>query len=267
MVREGFATAGVPIHLHLVKGRELEATLARVATGASRVVIGGGDGTLGNAAAILAKAGSAMAILPLGTRNHLARQLDIPLELPAAIEIAAAGRTLRIDLGKAGSQIFVNNASVGLYSRLVRSRDAMRGPKWFANLPAAIRVLRNFRSQTIRLSIEGQMHMIDTPLLFIGNNRYMLERGRIGERETLSAGELSFYALAAHSPLKLVLSVLRTLMGSALLQRDFCALEVGRTGTIEGSGGLQVTCDGEPHLMGLPLEISVLSAALEVIVP
>lgn len=265
-LREAFAQAGVPIALELVAGERLGDAVASKA-GAPLVVVGGGDGTLGLAAGLLASAGSALGILPLGTRNHLARQLGLPGDLAAAAKVIAAGRRTRIDLGRIGERTFVNNASLGLYGRLVRTREGLAAPKWLANLPAAWHVLRHLRVHPLRLEIEGESDRLETPLLFIGNGAYSLTGGKLGERETLSDGTLSFYAVAASTPWQLAVMGLRVLVGRADPERDFAALKLGRHATISGGPTLDVACDGEVERMVLPLELASLPGALEVIVP
>lgn len=265
-LHDSFAEAGLDIELHLAEANGLSRILAKVAQ-KPLVIMGGGDGTLGSAAGILAEAGSTMAILPLGTRNHLARQLGLPLDLAEAAKVIAAGRTKRIDLGRVGDRVFVNNASVGLYTRLVRDREAMRLPKRLANIPAAWRVLRHLHPHSMQLSIDGQTHHMATPLLFIGNNRYSLEQGSVGDRQSLSQGELAFYAVAPLKPLQLIGMAVRTLIGRAQPNRDFCALETGTDATLAGSAALDVACDGEVERMRLPLKFTSLPRALEVVVP
>src|SRR5262245_56801432 len=82
-VGDAFAATGRTIILELLDGDEVAAAARRHA-GAPVVVVGGGDGTIGAAAAGLAHSASALAVLPLGTRNHFARQLGLPLDLPGA---------------------------------------------------------------------------------------------------------------------------------------------------------------------------------------
>jgi diacylglycerol kinase family enzyme len=269
-VEKAFAQAGLPVALHLVDGSALSHTLAGLA-GSPVVAVGGGDGTLGHAAGLLAAAGQAMAILPLGTRNHLARQLAIPDDLEGAARVIAAGRRQRIDLAHAGDRIFVNNASLGLYARLVRDREAVvaraHAPKWLANIPAAWHVLAHLRSHPLDLEIDGERHSIATPLLFIGNNRYLLSAGEVGTRDSLSDGELSFYAVAARTPLQLLAMALRTLIGRGDPARDFAALTTGRRATLRGRSHLDVACDGEVARMALPLDLEIMPGALEVVVP
>lgn len=98
-VEAAFAGVGVAIALELVDGGAIASRAAAV-SGEPLVVVGGGDGTLGAAASALAGTGSALGILPLGTRNHLARELGIPADLTGAARVIARGETRRIDLGR-----------------------------------------------------------------------------------------------------------------------------------------------------------------------
>ena len=120
-IEAAFAAAGRPIALELVAGEDLPAALDRHA-GAPRVAVGGGDGTLATAAQALSRRGGELAILPLGTRNHFACQLGVPLDLAGAARLAATGKARQVDLGDAGGRVFINNLSAGAYVELVRER-------------------------------------------------------------------------------------------------------------------------------------------------
>jgi diacylglycerol kinase family enzyme len=263
-LREAFA--GSDIALKLVEGSAIAAAVEG-AKGAPIVAIGGGDGTQGSAAALLAGSESAQLVLPLGTRNHLARQLGVPLDLAKAAKLAATGRRTAIDLAKAGDRIFVNNASIGMYTRLVRLRDRVAGPKWLGTIPAAWTVLRTLRARPLMLKVDGKPQRVVTPLLFIGNNRYSLDTGKVGERESLSDGVLSLFAVAQRKPLGLVGFAMRALVGRADPERDFCALTEAREVVLEGDGSIQVAFDGEVEVMPLPLTFSIMPGALLVVVP
>jgi len=149
LLDEAFAATGRAVSMELLDGADMDAAVARHAD-QPLVIIGGGDGTLSSAAAVMAGRRGAIGILPLGTRNHLARQLGVPLDLAQAARLAVSGQRKRIDLGTAGSRVFVNNASFGIYTRFVRVRDGMDGPKWRSAMPAALHALRHMRAQQFR---------------------------------------------------------------------------------------------------------------------
>jgi diacylglycerol kinase family enzyme len=196
-VREAFA--GQDIDLQLIEGKDIAATVKQAA-GRAVVAIGGGDGTQGSAAAVFANSDTAQIVLPLGTRNHLAKQLGMPTSLAEAAKVARDGKPEAIDLAKASDsateRVFVNNASIGLYTKLVRERDKRWGPKWLGTIPATWIVLRTLRAKPLQLAIDGKRQRVVTPLLFIGNNRYSLNAGSVGERVSLSDGVLSLFVVA-----------------------------------------------------------------------
>jgi len=128
-------------------------------------------------------------------------------------------------------------------------------------------VLRTFRARPLWLAIDGERRRVVTPLLFIGNNRYSLDAGRLGQRESMSGGLLSLYAIERKGALALLGFAARALLGRADPERDFCELADAREVTIEGAGQIAVAFDGEVEWMALPLTFAIMPAALEVMVP
>lgn len=121
-----FAAAGAQADVRLIDPREIANAVREAATARARLVVGGGDGTIGCVAQALAdRPGSELALLPLGTLNHLARDLGIPPTIEEAAALAVHGRAVPVDVAVVNGQRFVNNASVGLYPFMVRRRDVM----------------------------------------------------------------------------------------------------------------------------------------------
>jgi diacylglycerol kinase family enzyme len=266
-IESAFAAAGQPIALELVDGDGVGQAVDRHA-GVPRIVVGGGDGTIGAAAAVISRSGGELAVLPLGTLNHFAGQLQVSPDLVDAARLASTSSVRRVDLGEAGGEVFINNLSVGAYVELVRRREASRLPKFMATIPAAWRTLRRLRSRSFILSIDGEPVQIRTPLLFIGNNRYEVEDGRPAERAALDDGLLSLYAVAPLPRTALIAAALRTLAGRVRMHRDFALDRTAREVLIEGPGSsIEVALDGEPCRFELPLTIRILPLALAVVAP
>ena len=263
---EAFAVHGAQVDPQMVEGKDIEATITKLKQ-ADVVAVGGGDGTQGSAAALLSQSGQVMAVLPLGTLNHLSIDLGIPADLTEAAGVAVSGKVQAIDLAQVGDQVFVNNASVGLYTKLVRARDAQSLPKWLATIPAAWTVLRGFKVRRIELEIDGTRQCLETPLLFIGNNPYNITGRRLGKREVLDTGQLGLYAVRHKSAAALIGFALRALVGRADPARDFAPIDDCAAFTLLGSGPIDVAHDGEVTRMQLPLEFRCLPKALRVKVP
>jgi diacylglycerol kinase family enzyme len=269
-IEAAFIAAGLTADVHAVDGLDLVATIERLAKKGA-LAIGGGDGTQGCAAAILSKAGASHAILPLGTRNNLARQLGIPLDLEGAVKLIADRHTRTIDLSEVNGQTFVNNASIGIYPKLVKFRDQGRKrglPKWLANLPAAWRVLQNLRHRRYRLILDNAPQPVVTPLLFIGNNVYSLDSGKVGVRDAMDDGRMSVFAVAKSTRWGLIGFAIRTLRGRSDPDRDFAAIGTCETLTVMTSRRrIAIALDGEVIKLDTPLRFTIRPAALSVFVP
>lgn len=99
-------------------------SLARHAAedGADRLVACGGDGTVSALASGVAGTGVALAIVPCGTANLVARELGLPLELAAAVDLARHGtRTTAIDAMRFEDKAFISHISIGVYSRIAEN--------------------------------------------------------------------------------------------------------------------------------------------------
>jgi len=267
-LKAAFVEAGLTIDLQLLHGSKIRAAV-EAKTDAPLVVIGGGDGTLGCAAqAIVDHGKAALGILPLGTRNHLARELGIPMDIAGAVKVIAAGTKRRIDLARVNGHVFVNNASIGLYPLMVRERDKRDAPKWLASLPAARAALQRLRHHRLHIAMAGSAERVVTPMLFVGNNLYELEAGSVGKRAALDAGKLSVFAVAARSHAGLIAFGLRALVGRADPDRDFAA--IGETASLTVSGAsrhIDIALDGEVMRLAMPLKFGIEPGALEVIAP
>jgi diacylglycerol kinase family enzyme len=172
-IASGFAAHGVEPPVEIVAGRDVAAAARRaLQDGASVVVAGGGDGTISTVASVLAGTGTALGVLPLGTLNHFAKDLQIPLGIDAAIRTIVAGHTTDVDMAELNGRLFINNASIGLYPRMVWERDRQRRGgrrKWLALAVAAARVWRHYRRVRVVLQQDGQRRTVHTPFVFVGN--------------------------------------------------------------------------------------------------
>ena len=269
-IEAAFTAAGLTADVHAVDGSDLTATIERLAKSGA-VAIGGGDGTQGCAAAILSKAGATHGVLPLGTRNNLARTLDIPLDLEGAVKVIAAGHSKPIDLSEVNGQTFINNASIGLYPKLVELREGAqeRGlPKWLAKIPAAWTVLKNLTHRRYRLILDDAAQPVVTPLLFVGNNVYSLDAGKVGTRDALDDGKLSVFAVARTTRWGLVAFAIRTLTGRSNPYTDYAAIGTCERLTVTSHRRrINVALDGEVMQLETPLRFSVRPAALHVFIP
>ena len=107
------------------RGREIEATVKRaVAEGYRTIAAAGGDGTICAVASALVGTGCRMGVIPLGTFNYFARGKGLPEDVAEAVRILCRGRRPRpLNIGEVNGRAFLNNASLGAYSRILESRE------------------------------------------------------------------------------------------------------------------------------------------------
>jgi diacylglycerol kinase family enzyme len=270
---EKFRASGFDAQVVLAKsGQEIiETAQAAVRQRFPIVVAGGGDGTINAVAGILADTDVLFGVLPLGTLNHFAKDLRIPLDLDEAIRTIAEANSIPVDTGEVNGRIFVNNSSLGIYPDIVRSREKQQKrldrSKWVAFFRAAITALRRYPFLHVRLQLNGAQHVRRTPFVFIGNNEYLMEGFHIGVRECLNAGQLSLYVAHRTSRFGLLKLAIRALFGRLRQAKDFDALLAAEIVVETRHRRLLVATDGEVNVMETPLRYRVRPGALRVIVP
>ena len=269
---EKFRAQGVEADITLAKsGAEMIARAERaVAEGAPVVVAGGGDGTINAVASVLAGTPARLGVLPLGTLNHFAKDLNIPLELDDAVANAVHGVAAEVDVGEVNGRIFLNNSSLGIYPDIVRDREAQQRnlgrSKWPAFGWALFAALRRFPFLSVRLKINGEEHLRRTPFVFIGNNEY-LQGLTLGARERLDSGKLCLYVAQKPTRLGLLRYAVHALFGRLREARDFDVLSSQELTIETRHQRLRVATDGEVTLMTPPLCYRSRASALNVIVP
>jgi diacylglycerol kinase family enzyme len=269
---ELFRRSGIEARISLVKrGESLVKLAQRAAQGdAAIIVAGGGDGTINTIASTLIDTNKTLGVLPLGTLNHFAKDLKIPLDLEGAARTIIANHVVRVDVGEVNGHIFVNNSSLGLYPSIVHRRkqeQRLGHGKWPAFIWATFSVLRRYPFVDVRLNADGKEISTRTPFVFVGNNKYEMQSFNIGTRARLDAGLLSLYFSHRTSRLGLVRLALRALFGRVEKAEEFVAMCTTEVSIETRRRRIRVATDGEVTIMEPPLRYRIRPLALRVIVP
>ena len=252
-------------------GREL-AALARhaVEDRCGTVVAAGGDGTMNAVAGALVGTGTSLGVLPLGTLNHFAKDLKIPLQLEGAVATIMTGRIAHIDVGEVNGHVFLNNSSIGIYPWIVRERETEQRKgyrKWVAFARASISALKRYSLLHVQLRMEGHDEVeVETPFVFVGNNRYESQGFNIGQRIALTAGQLWVCRAPPASRSRLLMLAIKHVFGSARVP-DLEIFEAHEISVRTRASRLAVATDGEVILLEPPLRYRIRPGALRVIVP
>lgn len=269
---EIFAAAGATADVVIASSPEELETLAKAASDdvCDLVVAGGGDGTVNAVASAVVDTDKHFGVLPLGTLNHFAKDLQLPLDFEEAALNLLTGSPVAVDVGEVNGRIFLNNSSLGLYPTIVREREKhqrLGKGKWPAFVWAALTALRRYPFVDVRLSVDDKVLARRTPFVFVGNNEYVMERLDIGSRERLDAGVLSIYITNRMGRFGLVRLAIRALFGRLRNEKDFLALKAREITISPRSHRARVAFDGEVDILKTPLEYRIRPRALTVIVP
>ena len=252
-------------------GDQIRAAMEKaVEDGCETLVAGGGDGTINTAAQILLGHNVSLGVLPLGTLNHFAKDLGIPLELDAAAQVVLDGVVCAVDVGEVNGRVFLNNSSLGVYPAVVRLRERYQASglgKWIAALWASLAVLRRDPFMAVRIIVEDQAIVRRTPFVFVGNNEYKMVGLHAGSRASLVSGHLSVYVLNAERRRGLLLLASRVLFRGVQRVQELDLLTVEEAVIETKRRRLPVATDGEVVPLESPLRYRIRPAALTVHVP
>jgi len=265
------AEAGLEV-LRITPGLDVAAAVRdRLANGRMLFVAAGGDGTVNAVMQPLVQhPEAALAVIPAGTYNHFARDLDIPLGWHEALEVALHGKPRTVDTARVNDRFFVNNLSIGLYPDLVRRREEKGRdyPRWKARMYAIYATLRKYRHVTLAIESAHHHELVRTHVFMVSNNSYDLSRlGIEAPRATLEEGRLSVYWLPHLPRLKLMRFVARYLAGRVRETPGFRSFRTARMKVQSSKPLIRVGIDGEVFTLATPLMITTVPQSLSVMVP
>jgi undecaprenyl-diphosphatase len=170
------------------------AIFAQAAQRAEVIAVAGGDGTITCAASVAMEHDLPLLVVPAGTFNHFARDLELA-SVQDAVEALTAGRAIRVDVAEAAGQPFLNTASVGSYPEFVRIREHWE-PRIGKPLAAALAMFAVARNcPPVEVDIDGARHRL--LMFFVGNGIY-LPRGFVPKgRQRLDGNTLDVRFLDA----------------------------------------------------------------------
>jgi diacylglycerol kinase family enzyme len=272
MIVELFRAVGLNTEIISVGGKDVNAAAKQAVSGHHETIVAaGGDGTVSTVAAEVAGTEKVLGVLPLGTLNHFAKDLHLPLNLQSAVRTIAERNITTVDVGEVNGRVFINNSSLGIYPHIVHRRIVeqmrLRIGKWPAFIWASMRAFRRFPFLDLRIEFKGEMLRRKTPFLFIGNNEYEMTGFRIGARKRIDAGKLCLYLTHRVGRWGLIRLAVRALLGHLSQQKDFETYLVDEAFVEADRHLILVAADGEVRWMELPLHYRSRPGVLRVITP
>jgi diacylglycerol kinase family enzyme len=265
---------GVTVDVRAVPGDQLTSTARAAATGGQydAIVAGGGDGTLNAVAGGVAGTGAVFGALPLGTHNHFAKDIGVPLDLVEAVTALANGRVTDLPVGEVNGQLFLNFSAIGLHPRVVKHRDAQRvaldRTKWLAMIVATVRGLIDLRLHRVRLRIDD----VDrggrfTPSVILCNNPHQMEVFGVANASYPDRRVLNIYVARSRGRLGMLWLFCLAAFGRLEQTAQFEVLTGTTARLAVPHRTIRVSIDGEVTDMDSPLVYRIRPDLLKVLLP
>ena len=279
-IEQACANAGRELHLLPVEDPRRIGDVAREAVRLARaargvVVAAGGDGTLNAVAQALLGSGCAFGVLPQGTFNYFGRTHGIPQDTVEAMQLLLQSPAQAVQVGLVNERVFLVNASVGLYPRLLEEREGWKRRFGRSRLVAfgagLATLLRGYRSLRLQIEVQGRTQQLRTPTLFVGNNALQLQQLGFPEAQAVEQGALAAILLRPVGRVSMLWLMLRGAfgqLGAADQVLNFaCARLTLQLGWPPTARRIKVATDGEVLRLPFPLQVRVAPEPLWLIRP
>lgn len=229
------------------------------------LVAAGGDGTINLVAQAALGKGCAFGVLPQGTFNYFSRNQGIPADTEEALKLLLVEKPRPVQVGLVNDKVFLVNASLGLYARMLEEREGFKRHlgrhRWTAFVAGLWTIFKGGRSLDLRFTWQDKTTTLRTPSLFVGNNALQLEQVGLADAEAPEHGQLAGVAVLADGLVDMVGLLARGVQGRLKHSPDirsfaFTSVEVAprRSGSRRR---VKVAVDGEISRIAMPLTIRV----------
>lgn len=249
-------------------GHARELTRAALARGVSTVVAWGGDGTVNEVASALAFRDATLAIVPSGSGNGLARELEIPFDPDRAFDVAVGDRERCIDGGELDGRLFFNIAGIGLDARVAHrfAADGLVRRGFIRYLEMTALELFTHKSDDHTIVTDGSSMRVRTLLIAIANSRQYGNGAIIAPDARLDDGRLDVVVIADRSPLGALVQVPRVFTGQ-IARVPGVTMRAAVDIEITSAQPVLYHVDGEPYVGGASIAARARPRALRLKVP
>jgi diacylglycerol kinase family enzyme len=239
--------------------------------GFDTIVAAGGDGTVMAIASAMMGKDAAMAVLPLGTFNYFARGLGLPEDPEAAARLILQGGHHRIAVATVNGQVFLNNASLGVYPSILKERETTYARFGRHRIAAYWSVVKTFlrfqRPMKVVLTADGVETRLRSPLIFVARSAYQLDYFGLKGGDAISNDAFALFVARDRGRAGLFRLAWR-LIRRQLRPGDGLELIRARDITISTrQKSPLIAFDGEKSRMRSPLTFRIQTEALTIIAP
>ncbi|TRX70600.1 diacylglycerol kinase family protein [Carboxylicivirga sp. M1479] len=241
--------------------------LAKDAIGKFDVVVAvGGDGTVNEVGSSLVNTTTALAIIPTGSGNGLARYLDIPLRINRALQVINHMEVKDIDTLKVNENVSLNVAGIGFDGHISHKFAKLknRGPAGYMKL--ITKEYAKYKSSVYRISIDGKTYELPAFMITFANSSQWGNNIHIAPQAKIDDGLIDV-CIIKEFPIYDGPSLLISILDQSIDQRRYDVVTQAKNIHIQSDLKLVAHLDGEPCELGQEAEIQILPLSLRVLVP
>ncbi len=263
----------IPYEIYETTGREKmhEVVKAAIDKGFEQVVAVGGDGTISGVASGLVNTGIPMVILPSGTVNALARELQIPIGIQQAADWWVTNRQVRkIDVMQIGDRYFLLNVSVGVSASIMKEakREEINKMGVLAYWRGVLKRRSELPAYRFQVAIDGAITYMRATELFIANSGSLLglKAFQLDPQADLDTGRLSVCYARLRTLFDYVRIALKLLAAPSEEKKELNCTDALKEIRVHANQPVPVQGDGE-QVGTTPVTITLVPRALEIVVP
>jgi diacylglycerol kinase family enzyme len=242
-----------------------------LAAGMQSIVVAGGDGSVHHVMQALVNTEGILGVIPIGSVNHLARDLEIPIDdWRAALDIALTGEVRQIDVGRINGRYFLNSVMLGIYPTVSEYRERFRSilSRWRAYLKAARLALRQFPHVTLVVELDQRVETFRTQMFVVAVNSYDLTQAGIASpKTTFNDGRLSIYSLSFMNRPQFIRAAAKYFRGRIIDVPGFRSVRTAQLRVDTPRSRMRVSVDGELVDVETPMQIAAVPSSLLVRAP
>ncbi len=235
------------------------------------VIAAGGDGTIRSVAQIAYGKNVRFAVVPGGTFNLFARTHNIPEDQVEAFRLALTGIPRPVRVGLMNGQVFLNNASLGLYAQAIIDResntDRFGRHRLVVIISTIFSLFSKHRLLKVELLSEDKVDTVYTPMIFIGNNTLQLRNLALNVAHCMKANLLAIVMMKPVTKSEILTIILRGIFRTLEDEKNIETFCVDSLTISTRKPSHMVVLDGEIITMNSPLHIKSMPESLNMVLP
>jgi diacylglycerol kinase family enzyme len=272
LIEKALSAGGHDVNVELVLPEQVQEAMERaVARNIDVLAVGGGDGTINSASARLADTDIALGIIPLGTINLLARDLQIPFAPEEAAAVIATGEKRAIDVASVNGDMFLCSSLLGIPIQMAEQRQSLRGGTLPQRIGGYYAMMRDFLANRRRFSIEiddgNVARRVKAMSIAISNNPLEPAAGTVPKRASIDGGKLALYLSKHKSGAAMGWAIAQRMAGRWEDDPEIEELTADQIILRSSRKRVKVSNDGELVEMETPLHYTIRPRALNVMMP